>query len=67
MSTGGNDSYVAGQGIVKIVVIALLLLLVADRFGIPISWLGFICAMTCAIIFYGVFWLLWRRVVRKRE
>ena len=67
MSSDNSDPYVAGQGIVKIIVIALLLLLVGDRFGIPISWLSFACAMISAIALYWIFGLIRRFAVRARE
>jgi NhaP-type Na+/H+ or K+/H+ antiporter len=67
MPTGNKDPYVAGQEIVKIIVIALLFLLIGDRFGVPISWLGLICAIISAVIFYLVFRLIWRLAMRWRE
>jgi hypothetical protein len=60
MSDNDNDPYVAGAGIVKIAIIALVIMLVGDQFGIAISLPTFLYATILAVILY----FLYRKVRR---
>jgi hypothetical protein len=56
MSANNDDPRIAGAGIVKVVILALILLLVGDKFGLAVSLIHFAGALILAALLY----FLWR-------
>jgi hypothetical protein len=67
MSANDNDPYIAGARIVRIVIIALFIVLVGDRFGGAISLLNFMYAMALALILDFLCRAAWRDFLARRK